>query len=279
LNNEISSIEFFLKWSTNSTLFFLLIAAFTIYTIGSYKLINNNKSKGLIIKFLRGFFAYIFLITALLGPFGNFEETFWVHMIQHLLLIMIVPPLFLSGLFFSANLWFFPRIIRIGLADFIRPKSYFRNFLSKITSPKFTLIFYVISLWTWHLPIFFNYALDFSLVHYFEHISFLISGFLFWWPLIGLNLGSKRISLPLRIVYLLLAVTPTAVVAAFITLSDGVLYGENIPRLFGIEAIEDQKIGGLIMWIPGNTIFLGTLTVLFFKWSDNQTKNSRKYKP
>ncbi|MEC7837969.1 MAG: cytochrome c oxidase assembly protein [Chloroflexota bacterium] len=279
MNNEISAIEFFLKWSINSTLFFLLIAAFTIYTIGSYKLINNNKSKGLIIKFLRGFFAYIFLITALLGPFGNFEKTFWVHMIQHLLLIMIVPPLFLSGLFFSANLWFFPRIIRIGLADFIRPKSYFRNFLSKITSPKFTLIFYVISLWTWHLPIFFNYALDFTLVHYFEHISFLISGFLFWWPLIGLNLGSKRISLPLRIVYLLLAVTPTAVVAAFITLSDGVLYGENMPRLFGIEAIEDQKIGGLIMWIPGNTIFLGTLTVLFFKWSDNQTKNSRKYKP
>ena len=279
MNNDISAIEFFLKWSTNSTLFFLLIAAFTIYTIGSYKLINNSKSKGLIIKFLRGFFAYIFLLLALVGPFAEFEETFWVHMIQHLIMIMIVPPLLLSGLFFSANIWFFPRIIRIGIADFIRPKSIIRKFLGKITSPKFTLIFYVVSLWTWHLPIFFNYALDFNLVHYFEHISFLISGFLFWWPLIGLNLGSKRINLPLRIVYLLLAVTPTAVVAAFITLSDGVIYGENIPRLFGIEAIEDQKIGGLIMWIPGNTIFLGTLTVLFFKWSGNQTKNSRKYIP
>lgn len=223
--------------------------------------------------------AYLFLIVALTGPLSRFEDTFWIHMIQHLLLIMIVPPLLLSGLFFSANIWFFPRIIRIGLSDYIRPKSYFRKFLSKITSPKFTLIFYVTSLWTWHLPIFFNYALNINLIHYFEHICFFMSGILFWWPLIGLSLGSKRISLPARIVYLLLAVTPTAVVAAFITLSDGVIYGENIQRLFGIEAIEDQKIGGLIMWLPGNTIFLGTLTVLFFKWSANQTKDSRKYIP
>ena len=271
--------DFFLEWSINSKLFYVLMTALFVYTIGSYKLWRNNKSNVFLIKFIRGFFAYLFLITALVGPFGKFDETFWVHMIQHLLLIMVVPPLFLSGLFFSANIWFFPRIIRIGLADFIRPKSLFRGLLSKITSPKFSLIFYVISLWVWHLPIFFNYALNFTMVHYFEHISFLISGVLFWWPLIGLNIGSKRISLPIRIVYLLLAVTPTAVVAAFITLSDGVIYGENIPRLFGIEAIEDQKIGGLIMWIPGNTIFLGTLTVLFFKWSGNQTKNSRKYIP
>lgn len=271
--------DFFLEWSINSKLFYVLMTALFVYTIGSYKLWRNNKSNIFLIKFIRGFLAYLFLITALVGPFGKFDETFWVHMIQHLLLIMVVPPLFLSGLFFSANIWFFPRIIRIGLADFIRPKSLFRGLLSKITSPKFSLIFYVISLWVWHLPIFFNYALNFTMVHYFEHISFLISGVLFWWPLIGLNIGSKRISLPIRIVYLLLAVTPTAVVAAFITLSDGVIYGENIPRLFGLEAIEDQKIGGLIMWIPGNTIFLGTLTVLFFKWSAKQTKNSRKYKP
>ena len=82
----------------------------------------------------------------------------------------------------------------------------------------------------------------------------------------------------MRIVYLLLAVTPTAVVAAFITLADSVIYGEDIPRLLNISAIEDQKIGGLIMWIPGNTIFIATLTVLFFKWSYNQSKESRKYK-
>ena len=71
-------------------------------------------------------------------------------------------------------------------------------------------------------------------------------------------------------VYLLLAVTPTAVVATFITLADGVIYGENIPRLFGIEAIEDQKIGGLIMWLPVNAIFLGTLAVPFSNGHTNK---------
>lgn len=279
MNNEISIIDFFLDWGLDTNLFYILFLAVIVYSVGSYRLIRNSNSNVLIIKFFRGLLAYIFLITALIGPFGRYEETFWVHMIQHLLMIMVVPPLFLSGLFFSANIWFFPRIIRIGMADFIRPKSYFRRFLSKLTSPKFTLIFYIACLWTWHLPVFFNYALEINTIHYFEHFLFLLSGFLFWWPLIGVNLGSKKISLPLRIAYLLLAVTPTSVVAAFITLSDGVIYGENIQRLFGIEAIEDQKIGGLIMWLPGNTIFLGTLTVLFFKWSSEQTKNSRKYVP
>ena len=66
-------------------------------------------------------------------------------------------------------------------------------------------------------------------------------------------------------VYLLLAVTPTAVVATFITLADGVIYGENIPRLFGIEAIEDQKIGGLIAWLPGNAIFFGHISRTIFQ--------------
>ena len=143
MNNDIPIIDFFLDWGLDTNLFYILIIALFVYTVGSYRLIRNSKSKVLIIKFFRGLLAYLFLITAFIGPFGRYDETFWVHMIQHLLMIMVVPPLFLSGLFFSANIWFFPRIIRIGMADFVRPKSYFRKFLSKLTSPKFTLIFYI----------------------------------------------------------------------------------------------------------------------------------------
>ena len=279
MNNDIRFLDFIKSWEYGSTFFYILFIAILIYIIGSIKLFllsNNNKKQ--IFKFFRGLIGYIFLFIALVGPISIYESTFWVHMIQHMVLIMIVPPLILSGLFFSANLWFFPRIIRIGLADYLRPNSFFRKIINKITSPKFSLIFYVISLWTWHLPIFFNYALDFNFIHNFEHFIFFISGILFWWPILGVSIGAKKISIPIRIVYLLLAVTPTAVVAAFITLADSVLYGENIPRLFNIEAIEDQKIGGLIMWIPGNTIFIAALTTLFFKWSYAQNKNERKFK-
>jgi putative membrane protein len=280
LNNDIRFLDFIKSWEYGSTFFYILFFAILIYLIGSIKLLlaskNNNKKQ--ISKFFRGLFGYIFLFSALVGPISSYESTFWVHMIQHLTLIMIVPPLILSGLFFSANLWFFPRIIRIGIADYLRPTSYFRKIINKITSPKFGLIFYIISLWTWHLPIFFNYALDFDAIHNFEHFIFLVSGILFWWPVLGISIGAKKITIPIRIVYLLLAVTPTAVVAAFITLADSVIYGENIPRLFNIEAIEDQKIGGLIMWLPGNAIFIAALTVLFFKWSYSQSNNERKFR-
>ena len=278
MNKEIGFSEFITSWDYSSYFFYFLIIIFLIYIIGSVRLLSISKNKIQKIKFYRGFLGYILLLISLVGPISAFEDTFWIHMIQHLILIMLVPPLILSGLLFSANLWFFPRIIRIGFADFLRPKKIFRKILNIITSPKFGLIFYIISLWTWHLPIFFNYALEYPVVHNFEHLSFFISGILFWWPVIGLSIGAKKISIPMRIVYLLLAVTPTAVVAAFITLSDSVIYGDDIPRLLNISAIEDQKIGGLIMWIPGNTIFIATLTVLFFKWSYKQSKESRKYK-
>ena len=278
MNNNIGFIEFISSWNYSSLFFYFLIITFLVYLIGSLKLLAISKNNKQLLKFYRGLLGYILLIFSLVGPISAFEDTFWIHMIQHLILIMLVPPLILSGLFFSANLWFFPRIIRVGIADFIRPQKPFRKILNLITSPRFGLIFYIISLWTWHLPIFFNYALNYSLVHNLEHLSFLLSGVLFWWPVIGLSIGAKKISIPMRIVYLLLAVTPTAVVAAFITLADSVIYGEDIPRLLNIAAIEDQKIGGLIMWIPGNTIFIATLTVLFFKWSYNQSKESRKYK-
>ena len=280
MNNDIRFLDFIKSWEYGSTFFYILFFAILIYLIGSIKLLlaskNNNKKQ--ISKFFRGLFGYIFLFSALVGPISSYESTFWVHMIQHLTLIMIVPPLILSGLFFSANLWFFPRIIRIGIADYLRPTSCFRKIINKITSPKFGLIFYIVSLWTWHLPIFFNYALDFDAIHNFEHFIFLVSGILFWWPVLGITIGAKKITIPIRIVYLLLAVTPTAVVAAFITLADSVIYGENIPRLFNIEAIEDQKIGGLIMWLPGNAIFIAALTVLFFKWSYSQSNNERKFR-
>ena len=278
MNNNIGFIDFITSWNYSSLFFYFLIITFLVYLIGSLKLLAISKNNKQLLKFYRGLLGYILLIFSLVGPISAFEDTFWIHMIQHLILIMLVPPLILSGLFFSANLWVFPRIIRVGIADYIRPQKPFRKFLNLITSPRFGLIFYIISLWTWHLPIFFNYALNYSLVHNLEHLSFLLSGVLFWWPVIGLSIGAKKISIPMRIVYLLLAVTPTAVVAAFITLADSVIYGEDIPRLLNIAAIEDQKIGGLIMWIPGNTIFIGTLTVLFFKWSYKQSKESRKYK-
>jgi len=276
LTNEILIKDVLLEWNINSTLFYLISLATSIYIIGSFRLIKKSNSSILFNSFIRGLIGYLVLFLALIGPFGTFEETFWIHMVQHLLIIMIVPPLLLSGLFFSANLWFLPRVIRLGLADFVRPTSYFRKLLSKVTSPKFGMVFYIFCIWTWHLPIFFNYALDLDFVHVLEHISFMVSGILFWWPIMGLNIGAKKLSLPIRIVYLLIAVTPTVVVAALITLADGILYGENSPRLFGIDALLDQRIGGLIMWIPGNTVFLITLTILFFKWSYNQ--NERKYK-
>ena len=125
MNNNIGFIDFITSWNYSSLFFYFLIITFLVYLIGSLKLLAISKNNKQLLKFYRGLLGYILLIFSLVGPISAFEDTFWIHMIQHLILIMLVPPLILSGLFFSANLWFFTRIIRVGIADFIRPQKPF----------------------------------------------------------------------------------------------------------------------------------------------------------
>ena len=266
-------------WNVSNLFFYPIIFSFCLYLIGAVKLISISLiiRKSLMKRFFLGIIGYLFLFLAIVGPIGNNETTFWIHMVQHLIIIMICAPCLLSGFLIPFILSSLPKTIKLGLVDILNPKNTFRYIINFITTPILGLIFYIICIWTWHIPVFFNLALKSNVIHNFEHLTMFLAGILFWWPILGITFGSKKISIPLRIVYLLLAVTPTAVVAAFITLSDSLLYGEDVRRLFNISAMDDQQVGGLIMWVPGNFIFLTTLTVLFFKWSYPQMKKNRKY--
>jgi len=279
LNEDITFIEFILMWKVSNLFFYPIIFSFFLYLVGAIKLISISSiiRKSLMKRISFGIIGYLFLFLVIVGPIGNNETTFWIHMTQHLIIIMICAPCLLAGFIIPFILSSLPETIKLGFVDILNPNNTFRYIINFLTTPKLGLIFYIICIWTWHIPIFFNLALTSNIIHNFEHLTMFLAGILFWWPILGITFGSKKISIPLRIVYLLLAVTPTAVVAAFITLSDSLLYGEDIRRLFNISAMDDQQLGGLIMWIPGNFIFLTTLTVLFFKWSYPQTKKSRKY--
>ena len=101
---------------------------------------------------------------------------------------------------------------------------------------------------------------------------FVFMALLLWWPIIGPAPVRSNLSNPQKIVYLLLAVTPSAALAAFITLSGDSLYAyESTPLHWNmLSHVEDQTWGGLIMWLPGNFLFLGVLTTLFFRWAKEE---------
>jgi cytochrome c oxidase assembly factor CtaG len=91
---------------------------------------------------------------------------------------------------------------------------------------------------------------------------------LFWWPIVGPPPVRTRLTYPQRFVYLLFAVTPTALLAAVITLSNSLIFDFYLasPGHFSWSPVEDQRMGGLLMWIPGNFVYLTTMMVLFFRW-------------
>jgi putative membrane protein len=148
-----------------------------------------------------------------------------------------------------------------------------------LTKPTVALTVFIGTLYAWHIPAAYNQSLKDEWLHLFMHFSMFTTAVLFWWPIIGPPPIRTQLAHPQRIVYLLLAVTPTAVLAAIITLSKSVLFDFYLdsPGHFNWSPTEDQRTGGLLMWIPGNFVYLTTMTILFFRWfKEEERKTSRE---
>ena len=129
-------------------------------------------------------------------------------------------------------------------------------------------------MWSWHFPDAYNASLNNEFIHFSMHITMIISGLFFWWPITGAPPVRTSMTYPQKLLYLLIIITPTAALAAIITLSNTIIYTGyiNSPDHFGISPFEDQRIGGLLMWIPGNLIYLISITIIFFKWFFSEEK-------
>jgi len=269
---------FFAQWDFNDPLALLACFASTTYIAGILRL--RLKSRRFPFAFrqmgaaIGGFF---FLILALAGPFDVFAyQAFWPHMIQHLLLSMVAAPLLLISNPMPVFLWTLPQLLREGAGELLRPSGQIQKILRLIIRPQVTLPFYILILYAWHVPDLFTMAINNSLVHYLQHFTFFLSAMLFWWPIIGPAPLRSKLNYPQRLLYIVLAITPTALIAAIITLSTGVIYDHYLStsRHWQISALEDQTIAGIIMWIPGNLVYLTSLTIIFFSWANKEDKRA-----
>jgi len=246
-----------------------------IYFSGVLKLINKPSFSK--IKLLLVSVSVFLLVFVLEGPIDYFaEEMFFIHMIQHLTLIVVIAPLLLSANAMPVFIWGTPKPIRGFIAKPFAGESKFKKILSIITKPRYSLILYIANLYFWHIPFFYNLTLTYDTFHFINHALFVFMALLLWWPIAGPSPVRTNLSNPQKIVYLLLAVTPSAALSAFITLSGDPLYAyESTPLHWNmLSHSEDQTWGGLIMWLPGNFLFLGVLTTLFFRWAKEEEKNA-----
>lgn len=206
------------------------------------------------------------ILLALISPIDALASALLsMHMVQHLLLLMIAPLLLLLANPLAAFLWGLPRRIRHTVGRLLTRSSLFRHGLWALTLLPVTWSVYVINLWAWHHPNLYQMALRNEWVHDLQHLLFFLTALFFWWPIV--NPAPRLhglISYGFRIVYLVAATLQNTLLGMAISLPERVLYPfyEAVPGLQSLTPINDQALGGGIMWVSGHMYLIPILALV-----------------
>ena len=208
----------------------------------------------------------VVLIFALVSPLDAISDNylFSAHMVQHMLLAVVVPPLWVL----SVPGWALDALLRVRG---VRPAARF------LTNPIVAFALLNGDLWLWHVPTLYDATLANEQLHVFEHLTFIGFGLLFWLPVLSTTPALRQLSLGASILYLFVACQPMVALGALLTFSATPLYHPYVvaPRLWGSTALGDQQLGGLIMWLPSTIPYLTVLSVIFFRWVGEQDRRER----
>ena len=189
---------------------------------------------------------------------------FSAHMVQHELLMLVAAPLlvlsrplapFVRGLPFAwrraAGRW--------SKTNWVRPM------WRRLTEPLTAWLLHAAALWIWHAPALFQATVDSETVHAAQHLSFLLTALLFWWSLIY---AQGRAGYGAGVVYIFTTAVHTSILGALLTFSPVVWYPiyRETTRVWGLTPLQDQQIGGLVMWIPAGVLYLAAGLALFAAW-------------
>jgi cytochrome c oxidase assembly factor CtaG/ferredoxin len=205
------------------------------------------------------------LFLALASPIEPFTSLLLqVHMLQHVLLMMIAPPLLWLGAPLFPLLRGLPRPIRIDWAAPLLRWALLRRAFESLTHPVSAWLLFTAATWFWHFPPIYGLALASDGWHYVQHVCFLGTALLFWYPVIRPYPSRPRWSPWLLIPYLILADLQNTLLAALLTFSDRPLYSYYVerPRLGNLSPLDDQATAGVLMWVPGSLVYLVPLFVI-----------------
>jgi putative membrane protein len=209
--------------------------------------------------------AVLALGIALITPLDALSEAaFSAHMLQHLVLILAAAPLLVLSELPFVLLWALPRQWAQWIGYWFKHHLVFSRVWSALNSPVSAWLLFTLALWTWHAPALFETALRDETVHAIEHLVFLATGMLFWGVLFQ-HSGRKEVQYGMAIPYLFATSVQSGIFGALMTFTLQPWYPYYATRvtLWGLTALQDQQLAGLIMWIPGGVVFT-LLTIGYF---------------
>jgi len=234
----------------------VLITGLYLYAIGPLRkrhFPNEPIMTGQTIAFLSGM---LIMFLALVSPLDELGDSylFSAHMIQHLCLTIIGPPLLLLG----TPEW----MVNKALSN----RAIF-EVAKVLTYPVVAFVLFNVDFWLWHAPPLYNATLENQSIHILEHLTFILFGLCYWWPIFSPSKDLPPLPIGGQVLYLFLSGMPSVLLGAGLTFSPP-LYAPYIaaPRIWGISVATDQQLGGLIMWVPVSIFYIIIMSVLFIRW-------------
>jgi cytochrome c oxidase assembly factor CtaG len=194
-------------------------------------------------------------------------------MAQHLLLILVVPPMLLLGV--PPPIW--ARILRWAPA---------RRAERTLARPPLSWLLGIGTLWLWHAPFLYDAAVAYEGIHVGQHLSFLVTATIFWWPVLT-PLARRRLALPPAMAYLISAAFASSILGVIITFAAPGLYPAYqhpldsrhilplIRQQWGISYALDQQLGGMLMWATGGPVYLLTCLWSLARWFQEPEEANR----
>lgn len=262
-----------LSWDWRPEVIVVLLTFGALYTVGWRRLRRRARGRAQLASgwrlasYLTGL---VFIGISLLSPIDTMaQQLFLMHMIQHLLLIMIAPPLLLLANPMPFVLWGLPDRARrsVGgvLSSLLHRESASRRWLRAATGPGIIWMVWTVALIGWHDPGMYNAALRSELVHDLEHVSFFLASMLLWWHVVGAGPRiHKQFGLLGRIAFVLSVIPVNMALGVVLAFAGFTIYTYylGVPRLWGIDPVTDQRVGGIIMWIPGSMMYIIAALIL-----------------
>ncbi len=253
------------SWTFDPWILLLIIAPALVYTRGTVRLWKSaGVGRGVRLGNAACFAAGTLTLTlALVSPLDALGSSlFAAHMTQHQLLMIVVPPFFLMSAPATAVFWSVQASRRRTMGRLLHRASRSLWWRS-LSHPVVTWSLHAIAIWLWHAPTFYERTLFNEFVHAFQHFCFVATACLFWWSVIhprGVGMRGRGVA----ILSLFTTAVHTSILAALLTFSSThwyVAYAGST-RAWGLSPLEDQQLGGLIMWIPGGVAYTAAILVV-----------------
>jgi putative membrane protein len=275
ISMQSSSQAIFAEWSPPAILTSSIVLTALIYTRGWYLLRKTRLEQFAIWRLLLFLCGLGTLWIAIASPLDGFaDKLLSAHMVEHLLVMSFVPPLVLLSQPVVPLLRGLPRVfIRTILGPLIRRRT-IRKLGHWMITPMVAWLAMNLTFVGWHIPAAYDFALEHEIWHDLEHLCFLGTSILFWWPLIRPWPTSSRALGWFVLPYLVLADIVNTLVSGFLAFCERPVYAYYLiePNAFGIDPMIDQRAGAAAMWVIGSAVFLLPAMIITLSLLQRQTE-------